>query len=67
MAIHFDLAISLFFSEGETRGQTNGPVLQGFLTDLDDIIRPNDPYFLRKSCVVVRYVVPVWSLRLQWH
>ena len=38
MAIHGDLAVSLFFSEGEAGGQTNGPVLQEFLTDLEDII-----------------------------
>ena len=38
MAIHGDLAVSLFLSEGEAGGQTNGPILQEFLTELEDII-----------------------------
>ncbi len=38
MAIHGDLAVSLFFHEGFAGGQTNGPVLQEFLTELEEII-----------------------------
>jgi len=38
MAIHGDLAVALFFHEGFAGGQTNGPVLQEFLTELEDII-----------------------------
>ncbi|GAA2043479.1 penicillin-binding transpeptidase domain-containing protein [Yaniella flava] len=38
MATHGDLAVSLFYTEGEAGAQTNGPVLQGFLTELEGII-----------------------------
>lgn len=38
MAIHGDIAVSLFFHEGLAGAQTNGPVLQEFLTELEDII-----------------------------
>lgn len=38
MAIHGDLAVALFFNEGLAGAQTNGPVLQQFLTDLEEII-----------------------------
>lgn len=38
MATHGDLAVSLFYTEGLAGAQTNGPVLQEFLTELEDII-----------------------------
>lgn len=38
MATHGDLAVSLFFTEGFAGAQTNGPVLQEFLTQLEEII-----------------------------
>lgn len=38
MATHGDIAVSLFFNEGFAGAQTNGPVLQEFLTDLEDIV-----------------------------
>lgn len=38
MATHGDLAVSLFYTEGFAGAQTNGPVLQEFLTELEDII-----------------------------
>ncbi|HIY86959.1 MAG TPA: penicillin-binding protein [Candidatus Yaniella excrementavium] len=38
MAIHGDVAVSLFFHEGLAGAQTNGPVLQEFLTELEEII-----------------------------
>lgn len=41
MATHGDLAVSLFYTEGFAGAQTNGPVLQEFLTELEDII-PSD-------------------------
>lgn len=37
-SIHGDLAVSLFFNEGFAGSQTNGPVLQEFLTGLEEII-----------------------------
>ncbi len=41
MATHGDLAVSLFYTEGFAGAQTNGPVLEEFLTELEDII-PSD-------------------------
>ena len=41
MASHGDLAVALFYTEGFAGAQTNGPVLQEFLTELEDII-PSD-------------------------
>ncbi|WP_082911751.1 penicillin-binding transpeptidase domain-containing protein [Enteractinococcus helveticum] len=38
MATHGDLAVALFYSEGFAGAQTNGPVLEDFLTELEDII-----------------------------
>ena len=38
MATHGDLAVSLFYTEGFAGAQTNGPVLQEFLTELEAII-----------------------------
>ncbi len=38
MATHGDLAVSLFYSEGFAGAQTNGPVVEEFLTELEDII-----------------------------
>lgn len=38
MATHGDLAVALFYSEGFAGAQTNGPVLQEFLTKLEAII-----------------------------
>ena len=37
MALHGDLAVSLFFHEGLAGAQTNGPVLKEFLTELEEI------------------------------
>lgn len=41
MATHGDLAVSLFFHEGLAGAQTNGPVVQEFLTELEEMI-PSD-------------------------
>ncbi|MDN6637615.1 MAG: penicillin-binding protein [Yaniella sp.] len=38
MALHGDLAVSLFFHEGFAGAQTNGPVLKEFLTELEEIM-----------------------------
>lgn len=38
MAIHGDLAVSLFLHEGFAGAQTNGPILQEFLTELEELI-----------------------------
>lgn len=38
MALHGDLAVSLFFHEGLAGAQTNGPVLKEFLTELEEIM-----------------------------
>ncbi|MGO1183121.1 MAG: penicillin-binding transpeptidase domain-containing protein [Micrococcaceae bacterium] len=37
-SLHGDLAVSLFFNEGFAGSQTNGPVLEEFLTGLEEII-----------------------------
>ncbi|MDN6358637.1 penicillin-binding transpeptidase domain-containing protein [Yaniella sp.] len=38
MALHGDLAVSLFFHEGFAGAQTNGPVLKEFITELEEIM-----------------------------
>jgi len=38
MALHGDLAVSLFFHEGLAGAQTNGPVLKEFITELEEIM-----------------------------
>ena len=38
MALHGDLAVSLFFHEGLAGALTNGPVLKEFLTELEEIM-----------------------------
>ena len=38
VAIHGDLAVALFFNEGEYGAQTNGPVMKEFLTAAEQII-----------------------------
>lgn len=40
MASQGDIAVSLFYHEGVAGAQTNGPVLQEFLTELNDVL-PN--------------------------
>lgn len=42
MASHGDLAVALFYTEGLAGAQTNGPVLQEFLTELETIIPATD-------------------------